>query len=266
MPGKANVDFSTQPASEQPGQQAPDGAGGRTWWRHLAVILLLAALTRIGFYFAGVVAMLILLTDLRRHPYTRLGGTLAIGWWTFVWARGSVPPLIGLGLLAAAAAAYAVAMLQQLSAPVAAARNAVLALAALAFALLNVVPYGMKPPRFDKQEALRRALASSPGAVRATHAQVARTRERFDQRPVYLVLLFEPNALAATTSDGEPCFRREEVHVVDGLSGAVDQSRLVDRLTLAPHRYQLAQARQKDGNCLPFPYGTRGDIVQIPGR
>lgn len=263
MSGPANTYVSAQ----QPGAlPTPNAIGAKTWWRNLAVIVLLAALTRVGFYFTGVVAMLILLSDLRRHPYTRLGGTITIAWWTFVWARASVPPLVGLGLLLAAAAAFAVATQQQFAAPIAAVRNAALALTAVALALLNIVPYGLKAPRFGKQEALARAVAASRGAIRATHAQVARTRERFDQRPVYLVLLFEPNTVAATTSDGEPCFRREEVHVVDGITGGVDQSRLVDRLMLAPSRYQLAQAREKDGNCLPLPYGTRRDIVPIPGR
>ena len=102
--------------------------------------------------------------------------------------------------------------------------------------------------------------------MRATHAQVIRTRERFTQRPIYLVLLFEPNPRAATTTDGEGCFQREEVHVVNGLTGAVDQRGLIDKLTFAPNPYQLAQAREKDGNCLPLPLGTRRDVVRIPGR
>lgn len=267
MSGTHHADLDTAPAGADPFRgPTANSADGAPWWRHLAVILLLAALTRIGFYFAGVVAMLILLTDLRRHPYTRLGGTIAIAWWTFVWARSSVPPLLGLGLLVLAAGAYIVATVQQLRTPVAAVRNATLALAVAALAVLNVVPYGMKAARFDKAEALSRAVAASRGDIRATHAQIARTRERFDQRPIYLVLLFEPNALAATTSDGEPCFRREEVHVVDGLSGAVDRRGLIDELMLAPSRYQLAVAREKDGNCLPLPRGTSRDIVRIPGR
>ncbi|MEO7245022.1 MAG: hypothetical protein ABIX12_07725 [Rubrivivax sp.] len=210
--------------------------------------------------------MLIYLSDLRRHPYTRLGGAIVIAWWTFVWARGGVPPLIGLGLLVLAAAAYAFAAAQQVRQPFALVRNGVAAAVALGLAVLNVVPYGLATPRFDKAEALARVLAVSPGDVRATHAQVARSRERFDQRPVYLVLLFEPNAQAATTLDGEPCFRREEVHYVDGINGSVDRSRFLDRLTLSGSRYQLAQAREKDGYCLPLPRGTNRDIVRIPGR
>jgi hypothetical protein len=230
------------------------------------VVLLLAALTRIGFYFAGLVALLIFLTDLRRHPYTRLGGSLVIAWWTFVWARASVPPLIGLALMVAAGGAYAVAVVQQFRQPAAAARNAALAAVSVALALLNVVPYGLRAARLDKREALARAVAASRGDVHATHAQVARTRRRFDQRPVYLVLLFEPNAVAATTEDGEPCFRREEVHVVDGIDGSVDRRSVIDRLMLAPNSYQLAEARKKDGNCLPLPRGTNKDVVRIPGR
>jgi hypothetical protein len=236
------------------------------WWRHLAVVLLLAALARVGLYFAGLVGLLIFLTDLRRHPYTRLGGSLVIAWWTFVWARASVPPLTGLALMLAAGAAYAVASWQQLRQPAAAARNAALAGAAVVLALLNVVPYGMRAAKLDKAQALARAVAVSRGDVHATDAQVAKTRARFDQRPVYLVLLFEPNANAATTSDGEPCFRREEVHVVDGIDGTVDRRGLIDRLMLTPNSYQLAEARKKDGNCLPLPRGTRKDVVRIPGR
>jgi len=240
--------------------------GRAPWWRHLAVVLLLVALTRVGLYAAGVVAMLIVLTDLRRHPYTRLGGTLVIAWWTFVWARSSVPPFIGLGLLLLATAAYAVAAAQQRDRPARAAFSVVLALVVLTLALLNVLPYGTKPPLLDDQEALASAIAASRNEVRATDAQVVRTRERFTQRPLFLVLLFERNAKAATTRDGEPCFRRGEVHVVDGLTGVADERGLVDRLTLAPSRYQLAEAREKNGNCLPLPRGTRRDIVPIPGR
>ncbi|MEP7055329.1 MAG: hypothetical protein ABI912_08790 [Actinomycetota bacterium] len=210
--------------------------------------------------------MLLFLTDLRRHPYTRLGGTLVIAWWTFVWARASVPPLIGLGMLLAAGGAYVVAVVQQIRRPVATMRNGALAAACFALALLNVVPYGLRSPDLTKQQALNRAVAASRGDVHATQAQIARTRRRFDQRPVFLVLLFEPNAVAATTQDGEPCFRREEVHVVDGLTGAVDQRGVIDRLMLAPGSYQLAEARKKDGNCLPLPRGTSKDVVPIPGR
>ncbi|MEO6714608.1 MAG: hypothetical protein ABIM89_14400 [Mycobacteriales bacterium] len=240
--------------------------GRAPWWRHVAVILVLAALTRVGFYFAGLVAALIMLTDLRRHPYTRLGSSLVLVWWTFVWGRASVPPLIGLGLLGCAAAAYAVAATQQRERRASLARNVVYASVAAALALLNVLPYGLRGPSLDKQAALSRALAASRSEIDATHAQVVRTRERFNQRPLFLVLLFEPNANAATTGDGEPCFQREEVHIVDGLSGDVDQRGFVDRLMLAPSRYQRATAREKDGNCLPLPRGTRRDVVPIQGR
>lgn len=255
----------------------PDPSGGpppdsavplprATWWRSLGIILVLAVLTRVGFYAAGVVAMLIVLTDLRRHPYTRLGGTLVLAWWTFVWARASVPPLIGAGLLLLAAAAYSYAAWQQHRRPLKVALNAALALAALTLGLLNVVPWGLTKSDFGDQEVLSRALAASNNEVAATNAQIVRTRERITQRPMFLVLLFELNAKAATTRDGEPCFRRGEVHIVDGISGAVDESSLVDKLTLAPSRYQLSQAREKDGNCLPLPRGTSRDIVPIPGR
>lgn len=248
------------------GSVRPGTDGKAPWWRHLAVVLLLVALTRVGLYAAGVVAMLIVLTDLRRHPYARLGGTLAIAWWTFAWARSSVPPLIGLGLMLLAAGAFSVAAAQQRHRAPRVAVNAVLAVVALALALLNVVPYGTKPSRLTNQEALASALAASRNDVRATDAQVVRTRERFTQRPVFLVLLFERNAKAATTRDGEPCFRRGEVHIVDGITAVADERGLVDRLTLAPGRYHLAEAREKDGNCLPLPRGTRRDIVPIPGR
>lgn len=247
----------------------PDGSDRRPrapWWRHLGIVLLLVALTRVGFYFAGLVAMLIVLTDLRRHPYARLGGTVVIAWWTFVWARSSVPPLIGLTLLLVAAVSYGVAARQQRSRPRAFVVNSLLAVVAGAVAVANITPYGLRGPRFEESEALSLAIAASRGDVRATHAQVVSTRERFTQRPLYLVLLFEPNVGAPPTRDGEPCFRREEVHVIDGISGTADKRGFIDALTLAPARYQLAEAREKDGNCLPLPRGTSRDIVPIPGR
>jgi hypothetical protein len=169
-------------------------------------------------------------------------------------------------MLLLAAAAYAVACWQQRADRAAAARTAGFAAVALGFAVLNVAPYGLRHPTLDKPAALARAVAASRGEVKATQAQVVRTRERFDQRPIYLVLLFEPNANAATDADGEPCFRREEVHVVDGITGAVDRRGLIDQMMLTPSRYQVAQARAKDGNCLPLPVGTGRNVVPIPGR
>lgn len=242
-------------------------AAGRTaWWRHILVILLLAALTRVGLYAAGLVGMLIMLTDLRRNQYSRLGGALVLGWWTFLWSRNGVPPLIGFALLALAAAGFAVAVGTQRDRPRAAAGNALSAIIVGALAVLNVAPYGLASPKIDKTDALRLAMAATRGDVRATHAQVVKTRERFDQRPVYIVVLFEPNAQTATTLDGEPCFRRGEVHYVDGITGAVNATRVFDRLVLAGDRYELAEARATDGNCLPLPRGTSSDVSRIPGR
>lgn len=265
MSGTHDTDLGAAPTAMNPPPGADESAGS-PWWRHLAVVLLLAALTRVGFYFAGLVAMLIVLTDLRRHQYTRLGGTLVLAWWTFLWGRSGVPPLIGFGLLGLAAGCFAVAAAGQPGHRAAVIRNAVLAAVAAALALLNIVPYGLDSPTLTKNEALERAITARRGDIEATHAQVVRTRERFDQRPVYLVLLFELNKVTAKTRDGEPCFTREEVHYVDGLNGAVDRSRLVDRLMLAVDRYQVATAREEDGNCLPLPRGTSRDIVTVPGR
>jgi hypothetical protein len=233
------------------------------WWRHLGVIVALALLPMVSLYFCGFIAMVILLSDQRRDRYVRLGGVLLIGWWTFTCARNGVPPAFGLVLLAAAAAAYIVAARRQPDVA-ARARTVALAVVAGALALLNVVPWGMRSARFGKQEALRLAAEASSGRVRATHAQVAAARERIVQRPVYLVLLFEPNPATATTADGEPCFRRAEVHYVDGIDGSVDRVDLVDRLILANHSSLVAEAREKDGFCLPLPRGTRNDIVPIP--
>jgi hypothetical protein len=249
------------------GDANTSGAGAvaaKPWWRNLGVILALAALPRIGLGFAGLVAMMLLFTDQRRHPYTRLGGTLLIGWWTFLWARSGVPILFGLGLLGASAACFGVAAMQSQE-PTARIRNAVIAALAALLAVLNVFPWGTRKAEFDKAAALTRAMQATQREVKPTHAQVTKTRERFVQRPLYLVLLFEPNEKTAQTGDGEPCFRRAEVHVVDALDGSVDRTDLVDRLMLVPGRYSVAQARERDGFCLPLPRGSGKDIVRIPG-
>ena len=263
MPGTPNTETTAVApgGAPHPGDAA---AAPRRWWRHLGVILALAALARLGLGFAGLVAMMLLFTDQRRHPYARLGGTLLIGWWTYTWARAGVPPLLGLGLLAAAGVCFAVAAVQQQT-PAARIRNAALAVLATLLGLLNVIPYGTRAAAFDEAGALSRAQRATKREVRPTHAQVTKTRERFVQRPLYLVLLFEPNEKTAKTADGEPCFRRAEVHVVDGLDGSVDRTDLVDRLMLVPGRYSVAEARERDGFCLPLPRGSRNDIAPIAG-
>jgi hypothetical protein len=262
-------DHVTAPEAAQPTPSADSPVAvpepkAAAWWRHLAFVIALALLPRIGLYFCGLIAMVILFSDQRRNAYTRLGGTLLIGWWTFTWARSGVPPLLGLALLAAAAAAFAVAAVQQSGQRVTLVRNASLAVVAGVLAVLNVVPYGKRSAEFGEDEALRRAVAASAGRVEATHAQVAATRERLIQRPLYVVLLFEPNPTTAETLDREPCFRRAEVHVVDGLDGTVDRADLIDRLLLANRRSNVAEARKKDGFCLPLPRGTSQDIVPLP--
>jgi len=234
------------------------------WWRHLTVIVALALLPRVGLYFCGLIAMVLLFSDQRRNHYTRLGGTLLIGWWTFAWARSGIPPLVGVLLLGASAAAFAVAARQQSTRRVAMARTTSLAAVAGVLAVLNVVPWGTRSATFGEDAALMKALAASDGRVRATHAQVAATRERIIQRPLFVVLLFEPNGTTAETLDGEPCFRRAEVHVVDGLDGSVGRVDLVDRLLLATRTSDVAEAREKDGFCLPLPRGTHRDIVPVP--
>lgn len=234
------------------------------WWRHGGVIVALAALARFRLHFCALLAIAILFSDVRRNPYARLGGTLLIGWWTFTWARNGIPPLIGLGVLLAAGAAYSVAALSERPGWPAMARNAAMAAIAVCLGVLNIVPWGTSSPRFGEDEALRRAVAASGRRVQATHAQVEPGRERLTQRPVYWVLLFEPNETTATTLDGEPCFRRAAVHAVDALTGAVDRSDLLGRLLLADHRSTVAEAREKDGFCLPLPRGTARDVVPIP--
>lgn len=255
---------AAQPAPPTSSPAVEPGPKAAPWWRHLAVVVALALLPRVGLYFCGLIAMVILFSDQRRNAYTRLGGTLLIGWWTYTWARSGIPPVVGLLLLGAAAAALARAAIEQRTRRPAMVRNALLALVAGVLAVLNIVPWGTTSAKFGEGEALHRAIAASGGRVRATHAQVAATRERLVQKPLYVVFLFEPNETTPETLDGEPCFRRAEVHVVDGLDGAVDRVGLMGTLLLGHYRSDVAEARESDGFCLPLPRGTHRDVVPVP--
>lgn len=255
---------ATEPATPIDPPVEESAPGPAPWWRHMGVVAVLGLLPMVKLGFCGLIAMVILFSDQRRHPYTRLGGTLVIGWWTFTWARNGIPPLLGLGLLGAAAAAYVVAARARRHDRPALLRNGTLALVTGVLAALNVAPWGARSATINEDEAIRRAVAASAGRVRATHAQAAASRTRLTQRPQYLVLLFEPNATTAKTLDGEPCFRRAHLQFVDGVDGTVDRRDFLHRLVPISRWSPVSEAREKDGYCLPLPRGTHKDIVPLP--
>ena len=263
MPG--NTELPLAQAAAPPGEdRAPDA--GNQWWRNLAFVLVLVLLARFSLYFLTLVGMVIFFSDQRRNRYTRLGGTILMAWWLLTWSWSAAPPIIAAGLLVAAAVAFVAAVRSEQHRRWAATRNAALAVVAGLLAVLNFVPWGLREPVVDRGEALQIALANRRGTVVPTDAQIVPTRERFTQRPVYAVLLFERNG-DKLTADREPCFRRLDTHIVDGITGAADPSSAAQWITLDPlldpTADEVAEARERDGFCLRVPRGISTQVVPV---
>ena len=188
------------PASGSGHPRPPTGRA--PWWRHLAVILLLAAADsrRVLLCGVGPGGALLVLTDLRRHPYTRLGSALVV----------ACGPLSG---ALERPAAHAVRdprcaaggirdRPRRSSDPTGAGRSKRRVRGAAAtLAILHVAPVRTARAALDKQAALtRRSQPVDPRSI-ATLTVVS-GRAAIRQRPLYLVLLFEPNPTRKTTGTG----------------------------------------------------------------
>lgn len=262
-----NTTHTTTSTTPGPAGGPVDGDARSPWWRHLAFVLLLVALARFSLYAATLVGMVIFFSDQRRNLFTRLGGTILMAWWLLTWSWSAAPPVIAMTLLVLSAVGYVMAARSEQGHRWAVVRNGAFAAVAVALAVLNVVPWGLREATIDGDEALRIALAAKRGSVDPTDAQVVPTRERFTQRPVYAVLLFERDG-ARTTADGEPCFRRLDTHIVDGLDGAADRRTVTQWATLDPlldvTADEVAEGRKSDGYCLPVPRGISKVIRPVP--
>jgi hypothetical protein len=261
-----NTELPLAQATAPRGEEGTPESDGNQWWRNLAFVLLLVLLARLSLYFLTLVGMVIFFSDQRRNRFTRLGGTILMGWWLLSWSWSAAPPIIAAGLLIASAAAFVAAVRLEQGRRWPSVRNAALAGVAVLLAVLNYVPWGLREPAVDRAEALQIALANRRGTVNPTDAQIVPTRERFTQRPVYAVLLFERNG-DKVTADNEPCFRRLDTHIVDGVTGAADRRSAAQWVTLDPLLDQtadeVAEARERDGFCLRVPRGISRQVVPV---
>ncbi len=229
--------------------------GPRPWWRSTAFLLLLGGVApRFGFFFTGLIAMALLLGDATRQRDVRAGGAVVVLYWTWVWTFAGIQPPIAFVLLTIAAVFFFRATRALRSEH---ARSwwwtATATLATAAFAVLNLVPYGVRQAELSKTDALKRTADAQAAdrRIAATRAAVYAVRNRLTQRPLYIVVLFEPNTTQPTTGDGEPCFRRLERVQVDGISGDLD-------------RLGVVEAAAADGNCLRVKVGTRLELLPVP--
>ncbi|MCA1822961.1 MAG: hypothetical protein ABR520_07475 [Mycobacteriales bacterium] len=231
-------------------------ARARPRWQALWFVCLVGVVgPALGLYFLGLIAAFVLAIDATRPKGIRAAGVAVLAWWTWVWTLPGVPPYPSFALLGIAATS----LVRSAAATWRAERHAAIAAAGLAvgvatLAVLSLLPYGVRAPRVDRSHALAQALdahrSAGSGAIDARWAQVATARQRFIQRPLYYVVLFEPNPSLASTDDGEPCFRRSETYRIDGVDArATDLGKV--------------EARAADGGCLRLKVGTRAELTRI---
>jgi hypothetical protein len=247
-------DSETQPPAG-PDQGPAAATGGRPWYRRLTFVVPAGIASGIlGLFFVGFAVLLLFLTDRDRHRDVRIGGSVLLLWWLWTWTLAGTSLYIGVGLLVTTAVFLAAAARTLDRRPAAVAGG--LAASALLVAATGLFPDGVRAPALDKEEALQRVMTSRrghPENVTASQADVVATRARFTNRPYYFVVLHERNPDRATTGDGEPCFRRAEIHLVDALDGSA-------------RRQQVTEARAEDGHCLPLKVGTHQNLVPVENR
>lgn len=247
-------DFRLVDETSEPPRQDEDTppSARRPWYRSLSFLVPAGIVSGMfGLYFAGLIVLLLFFSDRRRDRNVRIGGSLLLLWWLWTWTLPGTSPYVGFGLLVGSAVFLGLAA--RSADGTARATVAGLAATAAALAALALVPYGVRGPELSEDAALRRTLDTRRGHqdnVDASQADVVPSRERFTNRPFYFVVLHEQNPDRAKTGDGEPCFRRAEVHVVDALDGSVEREANVE-------------AKDEDGNCLPLRLGTGSDLVPV---